>query len=90
MVPVVCASTPWPPSLTSTEATAGLEKVEAVTASFFDRLPIGRAATPDEIASVIAFLASEDARFVNGAIVLVDGGLNASNGQPKFLKLFAQ
>jgi meso-butanediol dehydrogenase / (S,S)-butanediol dehydrogenase / diacetyl reductase len=39
---------------------------------------------------VIAFLASEDARFINGAIVPVDGGLNASNGQPNFLKLFAQ
>jgi hypothetical protein len=43
--------------------TAGLEKVEAVTAHFFDRFPLGRAATPDEIASVIAFLASEDAAF---------------------------
>ena len=78
------------PSLTSTEATAGLENVDALTAEFFERLPLGRAATPDEIASVIAFLASEDAGFVNGAIVPVDGGLTASNGQPNFLRLLAR
>jgi len=52
------------PSLTSTDATADLVKNEAVMAAFVDRLPIGRAATPDEVAGVIAFLASEDAVFV--------------------------
>ena len=78
------------PSLTSTEATVGLEKLDALTADFFDRLPLGRAATPDEIASVIAFLASEEAGFMNGAIVPVDGGLTASNGQPNFLKHLAR
>jgi meso-butanediol dehydrogenase/(S,S)-butanediol dehydrogenase/diacetyl reductase len=75
------------PSLTSSEATADLVKSGAVMAAFVDRLPIGRAATPDDIAGVIAFLASEDAVFVNGVILPVDGGLGASNGQPNFLKL---
>ena len=78
------------PSLTSTEATVDIEKSEAVQAAFRDRLPIGRAATPEEVAGVIAFLASEDARFVNGVILPVDGGLGASNGQPNFLSLFGQ
>ena len=78
------------PSLTSTEATAQLEKNPAVIADFRGRLPIGRAATPDEIASVIAFLASDDADFVNGAILAVDGGVTASNGQPNFLSLLGQ
>lgn len=75
------------PSLTSTEATAEIEKSEAVMVAFRERLPIGRAATPEEVAGVIAFLASEDALFVNGAILSVDGGLHASNGQPNFLSL---
>jgi meso-butanediol dehydrogenase / (S,S)-butanediol dehydrogenase / diacetyl reductase len=75
------------PSLTSSEATADLEKSEAVMAAFVSRLPIGRAAKPDEIAGVIAFLASEDAVFVNGVILPVDGGIGASNGQPNFLSL---
>ena len=78
------------PSLTSTEATGDLEKSEAVMAAFRDRLPIGRAATPDDVAGVIAFLASEDARFVNGVILPVDGGVGASNGQPNFLSLLGQ
>jgi meso-butanediol dehydrogenase/(S,S)-butanediol dehydrogenase/diacetyl reductase len=78
------------PSLTSTEATADLEKSEALMAAFRDRLPIGRAATPDDIAGVIAFLASEDAVFINGVILPVDGGLQASNGQPNFLSLLGQ
>lgn len=78
------------PSLTSTEATVDLEKSDTVMAAFRERLPIGRAATPDEVAGVIAFLASEDALFVNGVILPVDGGLNASNGQPNFLSLLGQ
>jgi len=47
-----------------------------------ERMPIGRVAQPADIAAVIAFLASDDARFVNGVILPVDGGLTASNGQP--------
>jgi meso-butanediol dehydrogenase/(S,S)-butanediol dehydrogenase/diacetyl reductase len=78
------------PSLTSTDATAELMKSEAVMAAFRDRVPIGRAATPDEVAGVIAFLASADAVFVNGVILPVDGGLHASNGQPNFLSLLGQ
>ena len=78
------------PSFTSSEATADLEKSEAVMAAFVDRLPIGRAATPDEIAGVIAFLASEDSVFVNGVVLPVDGGISASNGQPNFLSLLGQ
>ncbi len=78
------------PSFTSTEATAELEKSAAVITAFRDRLPIGRAATPDEVAGVIAFLASEDAIFINGVNLPIDGGLHASNGQPNFLSLFAK
>ena len=55
--------------------------------AFRDRLPIGRAARPEEVASVIAFLASDDAAFVNGVLLPVDGGLSAPNGQPNFLTL---
>jgi meso-butanediol dehydrogenase / (S,S)-butanediol dehydrogenase / diacetyl reductase len=78
------------PSLTSSEATADLEKSDAVMAAFTDSLPIGRAATPDEIAGVIAFLASEDAAFINGVVLPVDGGVSASNGQPNFLSLLVK
>jgi len=36
--------------------------------------PIGRLGKPEEVANVVAFLASDEASFVNGASVLVDGG----------------
>jgi NAD(P)-dependent dehydrogenase (short-subunit alcohol dehydrogenase family) len=39
-----------------------------------DRIPMGRRGTPVEIASVIAFLASDEASFMTGAVVPVDGG----------------
>jgi meso-butanediol dehydrogenase/(S,S)-butanediol dehydrogenase/diacetyl reductase len=78
------------PSLTTTDATVDVEKSESLMAAFRDRLPIGRSATPEEVAGAIAFLASEDACFINGVILSVDGGLHASNGQPNFLSLLGQ
>jgi len=39
--------------------------------------PMGRLAQPDEVASVIAFLVSDDSSFVTGAEIFVDGGLTA-------------
>ena len=71
------------PSLTITEITEGILGDEAAMAKFRDRIPMGRAAEADEVADVIAFLASEDARFVTGVNLPVDGGLSASNGQPR-------
>ncbi len=70
------------PSLTYTALTEGMKEQPDLIAKFEERIPIGRGAEPADIAGAIAFLASDDARFVTGVNLPVDGGLTASNGQP--------
>ncbi|WP_440979634.1 SDR family NAD(P)-dependent oxidoreductase [Sphingomonas pseudosanguinis] len=70
------------PSLTYTALTAGMKEQPELIAKFEERIPMGRGAQPEDIAGAIAFLASDDARFITGVNLTVDGGLSASNGQP--------
>ena len=46
--------------------------------------PIGRNSTPDEIANVVSFLQSEQASFVHGTVVFVDGGMDAMSRSDRF------
>lgn len=73
------------PSLTRTGMTTELERDHALMAKFIERIPLGRPAEPEDVADVIAFLASDDARFVTGVNLPVDGGVSASNGQPRIV-----
>lgn len=49
--------------------------VEEVRRGIIDSIPLGRAATGDDIADVVAFLASEDSRYMVGQAVAVTGGM---------------
>lgn len=44
---------------------------------YVEMTPVGRFGTAEEVAAVIAFLASPEASYVNGAVIAVDGGLTA-------------
>ena len=48
---------------------------EAKKAYFEKRIPLGRLGEPDDVAQCVVFLASERARYVTGAALLVDGGM---------------
>jgi NAD(P)-dependent dehydrogenase (short-subunit alcohol dehydrogenase family) len=48
--------------------------IDDLMANFMTLIPMGRAAQPEEIAGVVAFLASDDAGFVTGVAIPVDGG----------------
>ena len=57
-------------------------------AAFEQAIPVRRYGQPVEIAAAVAFLAAEEASFVNGANLLVDGGVTAGTGHPDVLALF--
>ncbi|BDZ47055.1 3-oxoacyl-ACP reductase FabG [Naasia aerilata] len=61
------------PGFIETEMTAALP--EAQQAEYKKSIPAGRFASADEVAKVVAWIASDDAAYVSGAVIPVDGGL---------------
>ncbi|TMR90858.1 beta-ketoacyl-ACP reductase [Nonomuraea basaltis] len=58
------------PGFVATDMTAGLDHEKIV-----ENIPLGRQAAPEEVARVVRFLASDDASYITGAVIPVDGGL---------------
>lgn len=61
------------PGPVETDMTAAL--TDAQLTSIVAAVPLGRMASPDEIAGTVAFLAGPDAAYITGAVIPVDGGL---------------
>jgi glucose 1-dehydrogenase len=65
------------PGMIETGMTERVRAVPAIVDSFVDRTPVGRIGQPADVASVAAFLASDEASFVTGAMMVIDGGITA-------------
>jgi meso-butanediol dehydrogenase/(S,S)-butanediol dehydrogenase/diacetyl reductase len=72
-VNVVC------PGLVATRLTAFMEK-KGILSKLTDTIPMKRMGRADEIAKLISFLASQDASYMTGSVVVADGGQTAGTG----------
>lgn len=75
------------PGLIDTPLTAGLRTIQGLEAHWTGLIPMGRPGLPDEMAAVICFLASDEASYMTGSIVVADGGVTAHTGQPQFTRM---
>jgi 2-keto-3-deoxy-L-fuconate dehydrogenase len=73
----ICPGTVQSPSLDeriAAQAASSGQEVEVVRRAFIDRQPMGRLGTPEEVAALAVYLASDEASYTTGQIHLVDGG----------------
>ncbi len=65
------------PAYTETPLVSAISEDPASRAAIVGRIPIGRAGTPDDVAGIMVYLASDDGSFATGATFQVDGGMTS-------------
>jgi 3-oxoacyl-[acyl-carrier protein] reductase len=63
------------PGIVTTDLTTSLS--EKQFAALVDEVPARRAGTTDDVASAVTYLCSEEASYVNGTVMVIDGGMTA-------------
>ncbi|MFW6186447.1 MAG: SDR family NAD(P)-dependent oxidoreductase [Actinomycetota bacterium] len=71
------------PAFTATRLTRDRLEDHGFAAALANRVALGRAATPEDVARAVLFVAGPDAAYITGAVIPVDGGTTASTGQPR-------
>ncbi|MBA9036201.1 SDR family NAD(P)-dependent oxidoreductase [Rhizobium leguminosarum] len=74
------------PGLTVTGMVEAIMDDDALLEKAWDRIPLRRAGQPEEIASAVAFLASDEAAWITGIVLPVDGGQTCTDGGPEWGK----
>jgi NAD(P)-dependent dehydrogenase (short-subunit alcohol dehydrogenase family) len=77
------------PGLTDTPLTAGLKDIAGVEAAYMQRIPMQRWGTPEDVAAAALFLASEDASYISGSNLFVDGAWETT-GYPNLQPFMTQ
>lgn len=70
------------PGFIETPATDAFKAVPGLLEDWFRGIPAQRPGQPAEMAGIVSFLASDDASYVHGSIIIADGGVSAATGQP--------
>jgi meso-butanediol dehydrogenase/(S,S)-butanediol dehydrogenase/diacetyl reductase len=73
------------PGFIRTGLTTGIEQLPELLQQWQTLIPLQRVGTPDEMAAAVLFLASDDASYITGAMLVADGGMTAKTGQPNFI-----
>lgn len=71
-----------PGPIATPQLAAALDRLPSGLAGFAAQVPLGRLGTPEEIADAAVFLASDEARYVSGALLCVDGAVHSTLATP--------
>jgi meso-butanediol dehydrogenase/(S,S)-butanediol dehydrogenase/diacetyl reductase len=77
------------PGVTETPATLRMRRVPGLWDAHMHTIPMRRAGKPTELAAAIVFLTSDDASYITGAVLPVDGGKTAWSGSPDMTEFLA-
>jgi len=72
------------PGMIDTDAVRKLDQPPEEVAFWNEQIPLGRYGQADEVAAVVAFLLSDEASYVSGIDILIDGGLTRTFAMPEF------
>lgn len=76
------------PGAIDTDMTAAATRSDVASALFRAAIPVGRYGRPEEIAAAVAFAAADEASFLVGSNIVVDGGVTTGTGHPDLLEMF--